>query len=65
VVEMKGCCVECLRNENLSEYGLCRKCEGKFIEEGMEVYGNDEVIGEGDYGRLSVVKINGLNEEGN
>ena len=41
---MKGCCVECLKFENLSEYGLCRRCESEFIEKGMEVCGNDEVV---------------------
>lgn len=47
-VKMKGCCLECLRFENLSEYGLCRKCEGDMIEKGMEVSKDDEVRDEGD-----------------
>lgn len=54
---MKGCCVECLRFENLSEFGLCRGCESDFIERGMEICGNDEVVeGEVIVG-LRVVKI--------
>jgi len=60
---MKGCCIECLRYENLSEFGLCRDCESDFIEKGMEVFGNDEVVdGEVIVG-LRIMKIEEKGEE--
>ena len=43
---MKGCCVDCFRFRQLSELGLCRDCEYRYIEEGMEVMQNDEIVTE-------------------